>query len=430
MKDVQVIEVRIWGRRVRAVALDPNLGFYVFKYAPTWTSTGIELAPLTLPIGDRNGTFVFPSLPVPTFQRLPGMLADALPDAFGNALIDAWMAQHGVEKSAVTSLDRLAYMGKRGIGAVEFKPARGSHRESAAPLEMKSLVEEARKLIAGDLSVDAHAKAALANIIHVGTSAGGARAKAVIAWNPTTNAVRSGQFEAAEGFEHWLLKFDGVGKDFELGTGADYGRIEYAYYLMAKRAGIDMHECRLLEENGRAHFMTRRFDRDVTGGQTIKHHVQTLCAMDHLDFRQRGTHAYAQLFIVISRLKLGDAALSQAFRRMAFNVMARNCDDHTKNIAFLMKQEKKWELAPAYDVTHAHNPTGEWTHQHLMSVNGKFDGIEREDLLEEAERFAVVKAGDLLKEVRAAIESWPLFAKEAGLSDSVVSRVAADFRVV
>jgi serine/threonine-protein kinase HipA len=295
---------------------------------------------------DRSSAFVFPNLPEATFHRLPGMLADALPDAFGNALIDAWMAQHGMEKSAVTPLDRLAYMGRRGMGALEFKPARGSHRESAAPLEMKSLVEEARKLIEGDLTRDAHAQAALDNIIHVGISAGGARAKAVIAWNPKINIIRSGQFDAAEGFEHWLLKFDGVGKDFDLGTGADYGRIEYAYYLMAKQAGIDMHACRLLEENGRAHFMTRRFDRDVVSGQTIKHHVQTLCAMDHLDFKQRSTHAYAQLFMVVSQLKLGDGALDQVFRRMAFNVMARNCDDHTKNFSFLLKQGGNWELAP------------------------------------------------------------------------------------
>jgi serine/threonine-protein kinase HipA len=430
VKDVQVIEVRIWGERVGAVALDPKLAFYAFAYEPAWRRAAIELAPLTLPIDDRTPTFIFPSLPVPTFHRLPGMLADALPDAFGNALIDAWMAQHGMEKSAITPLDRLAYMGKRGMGALEFKPERGSHRESAAPLEMKSLVEEARKLIEGDLTHDAHAQAALANIIHVGTSAGGARAKAVIAWNPKTNTIRSGQFDAAKGFEHWLLKFDGIGKDLELGTGADYGRIEYAYYLMARRAGIVMHESRLLEENGRAHFMTRRFDRDVVDGHTIKHHVQTLCAMDHLDFKQRATHAYAQLFIVVSRLNLGDAALEQVFRRMAFNVMARNCDDHTKNFAFLMKQGENWELAPAYDVTHAYNPKGEWTYQHLMSVNGKFKDIERVDLLKEAERFGVARADDLLREVHTAIESWPVVTEEAGLTDSASARVAGDFRLI
>ena len=430
MKDVRVIEVRIWDQRVGAIALDPRLGYYAFAYEPAWRRTGIELAPLTLPLDNRSTLFVFPNLPEATFQRMPGMLSDALPDDFGNALIDAWMAQHGVTKSEVTPLDRLAYMGKRGMGALEFKPARGAHKESAAPLQMKSLVEAARQLVEGDLSSDAHAGAALANLIHVGTSAGGARAKAVIAWNPETNMIRSGQFDAAEGFEHWLLKFDGMGKDFELGTGADYGRIEYAYYLMATQAGIEMSESRLLAESGRAHFMTRRFDRDVTDGKTIKHHVQTLCGMDHLDFRQRSTHAYAQLFIVASRLRLGDAALDQIFRRMAFNVMARNCDDHTKNFAFRLKQGGTWELAPGYDITHAYHPRGKWTYQHLMSVNGKFENITREDMLLEAERFSVSRPKDLLGEVREALGNWPAFAKQAGLSGEASSRVAADFRLI
>jgi serine/threonine-protein kinase HipA len=430
MKDVRVIEVRIWDQRVGAIALDPRLGYYAFAYEPAWRRTGIELAPLTLPLDNRSTLFVFPNLPEATFHRTPGMLSDALPDDFGNALIDAWMAQHGVTKSEVTPLDRLAYMGKRGMGALEFKPARGAHKESAAPLQMKSLVEAARQLVEGDLSSDAHAGAALANLIHVGTSAGGARAKAVIAWNPETNMIRSGQFDAAEGFELWLLKFDGMGKDFELGTGADYGRIEYAYYLMATQAGIEMSESRLLAESGRAHFMTRRFDRDVTDGKTIKHHVQTLCGMDHLDFRQRSTHAYAQLFIVASRLRLGDAALDQIFRRMAFNVMARNCDDHTKNFAFRLKQGGTWELAPGYDITHAYHPRGKWTYQHLMSVNGKFENITREDMLLEAERFSVSRPKDLLGEVREALGNWPAFAKQAGLSGDASIRVAADFRLI
>ena len=279
--------------------------------------------------------------------------------------------------------------------------------------------------------MDHEAKAALGNIIKVGTSAGGARAKAVIAWNPKTDEVRSGQFDVAPGFEHWLLKFDGVGKDMELGTGEGYGRIEYAYSRMAKAAGISMSACRLLEENGRAHFMTRRFDRDVTpDGETQKHHVQTLCAMNHLDFRQRGTHAYAQLFLTMADLSLGDDSVSEAFRRMAFNVMGRNCDDHTKNFSFLLKQGRSWELAPAYDVTHAYNPKGEWTYQHLMSVNGKFDGITRDDLLTDADRFSVRKPRQILDEVKTALENWSAFALEAGMEDSLRDRVARDFHLV
>ncbi len=430
MNSTEVIEVRAWGQRVGAVALDPRLGYYAVAFTPEWRQTGIDLAPLTMPLAAAQEVFIFPALPELTFHRLPGLLADALPDAFGNALIDAWMAQHGVARNEITTLDRLAYMGKRGMGALEFRPERGSHRESSAPLEMQTLVEESRKLIEGNLSVDREAQAALANILRVGTSAGGARAKAVIAWNPDTNVLRSGQFDAAPGFEHWLLKFDGVGLDAELGAGADYGRIEYAYYLMARAAGIEMSPSRLLEENGRAHFMTRRFDREIVGGRTLKHHMQTLCALDHIDFRQRGTNDYSQLFLAITRLKLGDAALDQAFRRMCFNVMARNCDDHTKNFAFMLKKGGAWQLAPAYDLTHAHNPKGEWTYQHLMSVNGKFDQIAREDLLEVADRFLVRRPKDRLAEVRAALENWPQHAKEAGLSDSTRDRVTADFHLL
>ena len=427
MKSTQVLEVVVWDKRVGALAADPRLGCYVFAYDPAWKRTAVELAPLTMPLDDRRRVFAFPSLPDGTYNRLPAMVADALPDDFGNALIDAWMAERGVAKSEITALDRLAYMGKRGLGALEFRPARGAHSESAVPLAMQSLVEEARRLVSGSFHGDREAQAALANIIRVGTSAGGARAKAVIAWNPRTDEIRSGQFEAAPGFEHWLLKFDGVGRDVELGTGADYGRIEYAYHRMALAAGIEMEPCRLLEENGRAHFMTRRFDREVVEGATVKHHLQTLCAMDQLDFRQRATHSYSQLFMAIARLKLGDAATGQAFRRMAFNGMARNCDDHTKNFSFRLKQGGMWELAPAYDLIHAYNPRGAWTYQHLMSVNGKFDGIAREDLLVEADRFGVRRPLDMLADVRTALASWAEFAAEAGLSAKTADRVAADF---
>jgi serine/threonine-protein kinase HipA len=246
----------------------------------------------------------------------------------------------------------------------------------------------------------------------------------VVAWNPETGELRSGQFDAAAGFEHWLLKFDGVGQDLELGAGADYGRIEYAYHLMARAAGIAMSPCRLLEENGRAHFMTRRFDRD--GDR--KHHVQSLCAMQHLDYNQRATHAYEQLFLVVQQLGLGDEALTEVFRRMAFNVMARNCDDHTKNHAFLLEQGGRWRLAPAFDVTHAHNPRGEWTYQHLMGVNGKFDRITREDLMAVARRFGVVGAREALARVREAVGQWPAFADAAGVPAPATQAIAGDHR--
>lgn len=400
---MRAIEVRLWDQRVGAVAADERAGCYAFEYSPDWKRQGIELAPLMMPVAAPDPVSLFPSLSDPTFKRLPGLLADALPDDFGNALIDAWMARRG--------LDRLAYMGKRGMGALEFRPARGGATESTQPLQLQKLVETARKVMQGDFSDDAHAEAVLANVIRVGTSAGGARAKAVVAWNPQTDEIRSGQFDVPRGFEHWMLKFDGVGKDIELGVGEHYGRIEYAYHLMAVAAGIDMQPCRLLEENGRAHFMTRRFDRD----DNQKHHIQSLCALDHLDYKQRATHAYEQLFLAATKLRFGDDALRQVFLRMAFNVLARNCDDHTKHFAFRLRRGHPWELAPAYDVTHACNPQGERTYQHLMSVNGRFKDIARADLMTVADRFGVAGPRPLLADVRAALDSWPEHARSAGV---------------
>jgi serine/threonine-protein kinase HipA len=421
----KAVGVRIWGQEVGAVAADGVLDAYVFEYDPAWRRRNIELAPFLMPVTGQQTRFVFPGL-ASSFQRLPGLLADALPDKFGNALIDAWMAMRGVDRDSVTPLDRLAYMAKRGLGALEFHPAMGSATESQKPLEMMELVEEARRVVRGDLAGDAHAQAALASIIRVGTSAGGARAKAVIAWNPKTDEIRSGQFDVPKGFEHWLLKFDGVGEDLALGTTGDYGRIEFAYHLMAAGAGVTMAPCRLLREGGRAHFMTRRFDREGD----VKHHIQSLCAMRHLDYNMRATHAYEQYFQAIRQLELGDDALREAFRRMALNVMARNCDDHTKNFGFLLKEGGPWELAPAYDFTHAHNPRSQWTAQHLMSVNGNFDQIGRADLLAVADRFQVPGAKGILAEVRSATSDWPRYAAEADVPHGRIAEIAKDFRLL
>jgi serine/threonine-protein kinase HipA len=418
-KPVHAIEVRIWGKRVGAVALDPRLGYYVFEYDPAFIRTGIELAPLTMPLAEAHKPFVFTDLPELTFKRLPAMVADALPDDFGNSLIDTWMAGRGIEKSNITALDRLAYMGKRGIGALEFKPVRSPGVQSSTAITLSRLIESARHAVRGEISSDIMTKAALAQIIQVGTSAGGARAKAAIAWNPATDEIRPGQFDVEQGFEHWLLKFDGMGADREMGGSQDYGRIEYAYSLMARAAGIEMAHCRLMEENGRAHFMTRRFDRD---GNT-KHHLQTLCAMTNMDYKQKAVHDYSQLFLTIARLQLGYVAMEEAFRRMTFNVLAANCDDHTKNISFILREGHGWQLAHAYDVTHAYNPAGEWTYQHLMSVNSVFNGITRADLLTVADRFGVGSAPKVLKQVRAAVSAWPDFAAEAGLNQREIELI-------
>ena len=419
-RPVHVVEVRIWGEAVGAVALDPKLGYYAFEYLPAFRESGIDLAPVTMALAAANEPFVFPDLPELTYRRLPGMLADALPDDFGNTLIDAWMARQGVNKSQITPLDRLAYMGKRGLGALEFKPVRGPGRsKSTTSIELSALVESARRAVQGETDTDEHAKARLAQIIQVGTSAGGARAKAVISWNPKTHDIRAGQFDVEPGFEHWLIKFDGVGTDERLGVSQDYGRIEYAYYLMATAAGIEMSASRILEENDRAHFTTKRFDRDGN----VKHHLQTLCGLAHLDYRQKATHDASELFLTIDRLGIGYGGLEQAFRRIAFNVMAANCDDHTKNVSFLLRQGGKWELAPAYDVTHAYNPKGEWTYQHLMSVHGKFADISRDDLMVVADRFGVGTANKVIREVSDAVASWPDFAKRAKVSRLEVARI-------
>lgn len=404
---IELIRVRAWGSLVGAVALDAQRNYYAFQYDPAWAQKGIELAPRMMPVRDPEA-FIFPNLSEETYHRLPGMLADAMPDHFGNALINAYMAQRGLAPESVTALDRLAYMGKRGMGALEFQPVLGHRKDKDAALEMQGLVEAARLAVQGEVSTDKRARSALSDLIRVGTSAGGARAKAVIAWNPDTQEIRSGQFDVGPGFEHWLIKFDGIGAE-ALGSSMGHGRLEYAFHLMARAAGIEMSDCRLLEENGRAHFMTRRFDRDGN----LKHHIQTLCAMEHLDFMQARVHAYEQAFACLKRLGMGPDAVDQMFLRMAFNVMARNCDDHTKNLSFILKQGAKWALAPAYDVAFAYKSGSPWVSRHQMSVNQKFDDITWDDLQTVADRFGVRRPNTLLGNVRATVEAFAAFAAKA-----------------
>lgn len=428
-----VIEVRCWGRTVGAVAANPASGCYAFEYDRSWLRSGVELAPLHLPA--RPGTFEFPALPEPTFHRLPALLADALPDAFGNALVNSWMAEHGVAEHQITPLDRLAYAAGRAIGALTFHPPVVEGATATTAVQLADLVTAARAVVRGDFADGATMQEALHQLIQVGTSAGGARAKAVIAFNPTTGQVRSGQCDAPDGFEHWLIKLDGVsghqtgpaldGRPEILGDSAPYGRIEFAYHLMAGAAGVDMTQCRLLPEGPRTHFMTRRFDR---GSASARNHVLTLCAMAHLDFRMRDTHSYAQYFQTITRLGMGPAALAQAFRRMVFNVVGVNRDDHTKNFAFLLQENGAWELAPAYDITYAHNPTGEWTQRHQLSVNGTFDAITIKDLHAVGEQFDVPGYRGVVRDVLAAGDAWNDFAEQAGLSQHETARIGRDLR--
>lgn len=420
-KPVEAVSVEIWGQKVGAVALNPDSGFYAFEYEPKFLRSDIELAPLQMPLAQGAEPFEFLSLPIETFQRLPAMIADALPDKFGNALINAWMAERGMNASSITALDRLAYMGQRSMGALTFKPSRGPAKTKPSALQMSQLVTQARRAIRGDFDSSDHAGEVLRQIIQVGTSAGGARAKATVAWNPQTQEVRTGQFDIPEGFQAWLLKFDGIGADEQLGEGRNYGRIEYAYSLMAKAAGIHMSECHLLEEEGRAHFMTRRFDR--SGNE--RHHMQTLCAMAHLDFNQIGAHSYHQLFQTAQALGLGRSTMEEILRRMVFNVLAANHDDHTKNFSFLLRQGHAWELAPAYDITFAFNPENKWLRQHLMSVNGKFEGITEQDFRDVSDRYGLLGVcKGIVADVRVAVAKWPRFAAEAGVPQQLIDDIA------
>jgi serine/threonine-protein kinase HipA len=417
-RQVDLIEVRAWGAEVGAVALDPARGYYVFEYQSSWLARRLELSPLHMPA--RPGLFEFPDLAERTFGRLPAMLADSLPDRFGNALVTAKLAEEGISAAEITSLDRLAYTGDRGMGALEYFPPAEDPAQHTTAIQLADLVVAARAAVHGEFTGDEDTREALAQLIQVGTSAGGARPKAVVCFNPTTGQVRSGQLAAPPDYEHWLLKLDGVDEG-RFGPPAGFGRIEYAYSLMAGACGIEMEPCRLLVENDRAHFMTRRFDRRPDGSKV---HVQTLCALDHLDFNLADTHSYAQYLDVIDRIGLGPDALEQGFRRVVFNVAAANRDDHTKNLSFCCDEEGRWSLSPAYDVNYAHNPTGRWTQRHQMSVNGKFEGIGRADLLELADRFVVPSPGRVIAEVLDVVGRWPTFAEQAQVPADDVVRIS------
>ncbi|WP_444884342.1 type II toxin-antitoxin system HipA family toxin [Microbulbifer sp. PSTR4-B] len=420
--------VQLWGEIVGAVHWD-STGYGAFEYAPEFLQSGLDIAPITMPIEASKEPYTFRTLSRDTFKGLPGLLADCLPDKFGNAVIDAWLARQGRTPESFNPIERLCYTGTRGMGALEFQPAvDGSFRDSVV-LNIEELVKLAATIThkQTDLNAqlgnsDAEKSGALLDILRVGTSAGGARAKAVIAIN-NKGDIRSGQVPASSDYDYWLLKFDGAG-DLELGTTDGYGRIEYAYHLMAIEAGINMADCQLLQENGRAHFMTRRFDR-VNGK---KLHMQSLCGIAHLDFNMAGAHSYEQAFSVMRELYLPKNEAIQQYRRMVFNVLARNQDDHTKNIAFLMNPEGEWSLSPAFDVTYAHNPGGAWTSQHQMSINGKRDHFQLEDLLAVGRAISIKRPMDIIEEVAAAVKQWQGFAERAGVSESWTVEISQNLR--
>lgn len=422
---VDLLEVWAWGELVGALAPAAQRNTFAFEYVPSWLRNGVELSPFLMPAARR--VYSFPNAPQATYHGLPPMIADSLPDSFGNAIVDAWLAREGIAKNAITALDRLAYLGSRGMGALEYRPNREPLLPPPTALDMGDLVTSARRAIEGTLVSEQESEQALQRIIDVGTSAGGARAKAVIHIHKATREVRSGHLNAEEGFEPWMIKFDGVAGNETLGPSQPFGRIEYAYSLMARAAGITMSETSLLEEHGRAHFMTRRFDRSIDNERI---HLQSLCATDALDFNAIGAHDYAQYFSRIQAFGLGAEALQQAFRRMVFNVAAANHDDHTKNFAFLMQKDGTWLLAPAYDITHAYASRSIWLRQHLMSVNGKFSDIARADLLAVSDRFEIPGALRIFSDINNALKSWPEFAGEAGLDGAAIDTVAQDFQPV
>ena len=412
--------VRVWGTDIGYVSLAEGEQVASFEYDRDFLRSGIELSPIRMPLSPQ--VYSFPELALQSFRGLPGLLADSLPDKFGNAVIDTWLATQGRKPESFNAVERLCYIGTRGMGALEFKPATNPDRPSKADIHVGRLVELASEILTHRTSLDTvfaerENERAVREILRVGISAGGARAKALIAWNPQTHQVRSGQAQAGIGFEYWLLKFDGVSnnRDRDLADPQGFGAIEYAYSRMAQEAGIAMMPCRLFEEGGRRHFMTQRFDRTDEGD---KRHMQSLAALAHYDFNLAGAYGYEQAFLLMRALDLEPESIEQLFRRMVFNIVARNQDDHVKNIAFLMDRQGQWSLAPAYDVIWSYNPSGEWTAAHQMTLNGKRDSFTLSDF-EACAEVALLKRGEarrIIHEVQKVVCRWRDYADEVGVN--------------
>ena len=428
---VTAANILLWANNIGAVIWDEKRMLASVEFAPSFAKLGLNVAPLTMPLSEiaqGNRLFSFPGLNRETFSGLPGLLADSLPDRFGNALLDSWLASQGRTKQGENPVERLCYTGNRGMGALTYEPSlRFSNNNSSEKIDVEHLVELARLVLNEKASIKGKLNnkkiEGLNDIIKVGTSAGGARAKAVIAFNETSGEMLSGQLEAPEGFSYWLIKFDGV-TNKHLGDPEGYGRIEFAYYLMAIDCGIEMSECKLLSEGNRAHFMTKRFDRTNKGE---RFHMQTLCGIAHMDYNDPLSYAYEDAFEVMRMLRLPYPDAEQLFRRMVFNVMARNHDDHTKNISFLMNKQGIWKLAPAYDVTYAYNPESRWVFQHQMAVNGKRQNITRKDLLSVARNMNIKKANDIIDEVSGTLKKWKGYAETAGIPEYQANAIFSTF---
>lgn len=419
--------VTLWGSVIGAVTWLENREVGVFQYSPDFSNSGIQIAPLMMPLSELP--YEFPALARNTFKGLPGLLADSLPDRFGNAVIDAWLASQGRTAASFHPVERLCYIGNRGMGALEFEPATSGTSLGTDTIEVANLVRLANRILdkraaLGGVFTGTDDRKTIEDILRVGTSAGGARAKAILAWNPETNEFRSGQINVRPGFEHWLMKFDGVAnnRDKELADPLGYGKIEYAYHLMAVKAGIHMSPCQLHHEGGRSHFMTRRFDRTKTGG---KIHMQSLGAISHYDYNQPVSYSHEQAIHVMKRLRLPREDCVQQVLRALFNVIGRNHDDHVKNIAFLMNRRGNWRLSPAFDLSYAWDPGGDWTNQHQMSVNNKRQGFEREDLIAFTSTAGIkkVRANEMIDRVIENVRRWPEFAEIAGVAEERMKKI-------
>lgn len=424
-------EILLWNTSIGAIHLPSNESVAQFEYAPSFVSSGIQVAPMTMPLSRK--IYRFPELSYATFHGLPGLVTESLPDKFGNALIDVWLAQQGRTPDSFNAVERLCYTGIRGMGALEYRPIAGPVANTSSPIDVAQLVELASQVLSKrkilDVNISSTPEYAMNQILKVGTSAGGARAKAVVAWNRATNEIRSGQLPADAGFEYWLLKFDGVvaNSDKEVADPRGYGLIEYAYYLMAGEAGIEMSDCHLFSENGRNHFMTKRFDRTSDGA---KLHTQTLGAFAHYDFNVAGAYSYEQVFDIIRRAGMPAGDVEQFFRRMAFNIIFRNQDDHVKNISFIMDRRGNWQLAPAYDITYSYNPDGLWTGVHQMSMNGKRNNFTLDDFRAcgNFARLVRGRAVAIAKELSALTGRWLEVATSAGVPLNTAEAILRTFR--
>ncbi|MGM0951661.1 MAG: type II toxin-antitoxin system HipA family toxin [Pseudomonadota bacterium] len=430
-------EVMLWGERVGALMYDRSTGVYRFGYDPAWKRDGLDIAPLQMPLSGRRDVFEFTSLNPETYKGLPGCFADILPDDFGNAVINAWLARQGRDPVTFSSVERLLYTGTRGMGALEFRPAISHDSlEGGESLELDTLISTAQRVLdernrAGGPVVPDN-NHGISSIFQVGSSAGGARPKAVVALNRDRTDIRSGQVDAPKGYEHYLLKFDGVVEHRSnseiFGDPKGYGLMEYTYYQMATAAGINMEPCEILEDGPRAHFLTRRFDRK--GNHKI--HVQTLCAIAHADYKRPGQFSYEELFQVARRLRLSRIEALEIYRRMVFNVVARNQDDHTKNVSFLMDKDGKWRLSPAYDVAYSYKPGSHWVEQHNISLNGKRSGFTRDDLLAVASQIGNFKerdANDIIEQCTEVVSRWRTMATENEVPASLVDEIEANLRL-